>query len=165
MVTIIVTGSVGSGKTTLSEKLAKSLDFSYIDVNKVISNNQLCEEFDKKRDCVVVDEKKLGKILVDLIKSSNKSLVIDSHMSYFVPKKYVDLCIVTVCENLKELEKRLKRRKYSKDKIKENLEAEIFQVCLNEAKEAGHDLLVVETSQGYNLKEIVEYVVKKMVRH
>lgn len=158
MVVIIVTGSVGSGKTTLSKQLAKSLDFDYIDVNKVIKSAGLCEEYDKERDCVVVDENKLAKSLIRLIQSSDKSLVIDSHMSYFIPKEYVNLCVVTKCDNLKELERRLKKRKYSKHKIKENVEAEIFNVCLEEAKQAGHNLLIVETSKGYDLKDIVNYI-------
>lgn len=158
MVVIIVTGSVGSGKTTLSKQLAKSLDFDYIDVNKVIKSAGLCEEYDKERDCVVVDENKLAKSLIRLIQSSDKSLVIDSHMSYFIPKEYVNLCVVTKCDNLKELERRLKKRKYSKHKIKENVEAEIFNVCFEEAKQAGHNLLIVETSKGYDLKDIVNYI-------
>lgn len=159
---IIVTGSVGSGKTTLAKKLAKSLDFKYVDVNQVINDAGLCEEFDKARDCVVVDEKKLSEKLVELISKSKKSLVIDSHMSYFIPKKFVGVCVVTLCDNLKVLENRLKKRNYSKNKIKENLESEIFHVCLNEAKEAGHDVLIVETSKGYNLKPILNYIRNKL---
>ena len=64
-----------------------------------------------------------------------------------MPKKYVDLCIVTKC-NLKELERRLKKRKYNKEKIKENLDAEIFDVCLNEAKESKYDIIAVDITKG-----------------
>ena len=39
MKTIIVTGSVGSGKTTLAKKLSKFLDFEYLDVNDVVKKN------------------------------------------------------------------------------------------------------------------------------
>ncbi|MBW3003394.1 adenylate kinase family protein [Candidatus Woesearchaeota archaeon] len=159
---IIVTGSVGTGKTTLAKKLAKSLNYTYIDVNKVINEKKLCEAFDKERDCVVVDEKKLSQVLVDLIKKSNKSLIIDSHMSYFIPKNYVDLCIVTKCEDLKVLEARLKKRGYSKNKIKENIEAEIFNVCLEEAKQASHNVLIVETSKGYTLGDIAGFIKKNI---
>ena len=40
MKVICVSGSVGSGKTTLSKKLAKSLKFEYVDVTKEIKKNR-----------------------------------------------------------------------------------------------------------------------------
>ena len=110
MTAIIVTGSVGSGKTTLAKKLSKNTKSKYIDVNKIIKENKLNEKYDKKRKCYVVDIKKLNKILIKLIKDSDKNLVIDSHMSHYLPQKHVSGCIVTKC-SLKTLEKRLKKRK------------------------------------------------------
>ena len=41
MKTIIVTGSVGTGKTTLAKKLAKKLNYIYIDVSKLIKENNI----------------------------------------------------------------------------------------------------------------------------
>ena len=41
MKSIIITGSVGSGKTTLSKKISKYLDLDYIDVNNIIKNYDL----------------------------------------------------------------------------------------------------------------------------
>ena len=68
-----------------------------------------------------------------------------------MPKKYVDLCIVTKC-SLKELERRLGNKKYNKNKIRENLDAEIFDICLNEAKEIGHKIFIVNVTKKLNLK-------------
>ena len=82
---------------------------------------------------------------VKLIKTK-KNLVIDSHMSHCIPSKYIDVCIVTKC-NLKVLKKRLEKKGYSKEKVRENLDAEIFDVCLTEAEEAGHKLLIVDTTK------------------
>ncbi len=147
MKAIIVTGSVGSGKTTLSKKLAKKLKFKYIDVNKIIKKYNLSESYDKKRKCKVVDVKKLNLILIDLIKKSKKGLIIDSHMSHYLPKKYVDLCIVAKCE-IKELSKRLKKRKYDQNKVKENVECEIFDICLNEARKAKHKIIIIDTTKN-----------------
>lgn len=164
MKTIIVTGSVGSGKTAISRKLAKKLKFKYIDVNKIVKEYNLSESFDKKRKCKVVDIKKLNKALIDKInnlkKSFEKGCIIDSHMSHYLPKKYVDLCIVTKCE-IKKLSNRLKKRGYSKDKIKENVECEIFDICLNEAKDAKHKVLVIDTSKTPK-KEIFDAFETKM---
>ena len=57
-------------------------------------------------------------------------------MSHFLNPRYVDLCIILKA-NLKVIESRLKKRGYSKAKIRENLDSEIFDVCLNEALENG----------------------------
>lgn len=147
MKVIIVTGSVASGKTTYAKRLAKEKNYEYISVNEIIKENKLNKEYDKKRKCYVIDTKKLNNILIKLIRSSKKSLVIDSHLSHYLSPKYVDLCIVTKC-NLKELKKRLQKRKYSKEKIKENIQVEIFDICLNEAKELKHKVKIIDTSSG-----------------
>ncbi|MBW3015203.1 AAA family ATPase [Candidatus Woesearchaeota archaeon] len=156
---IIVSGTPGTGKTTSSKKLSNLLNYKYINVNDIIKKSSLCESFDKERDCIVVDEKRLSKSLVSIIKSSKRNLLIDSHMSYFIPKKYVNLCIITKC-NLKVLKKRLEKKKYSKSKVKENLESEIFDICLNEAKEAGHNILVIDTTTKIDYKELASKVKK-----
>ena len=144
MTVIIITGTPGTGKTELAREIAKN-GFEYVDANKIIEQNKLIESFDKKRDTNVVDEKKLSDAFVKLIKTK-KNLVIDSHMSHCIPSKYVDVCIVTKC-NLKVLKKRLENKGYSKEKVRENLDAEIFDVCLTEAEEAGHKLLIVDTTK------------------
>ena len=88
-------------------------------------------------------------------RKTEKGIIIDSHLSHYLPKRHVDLCIVTKC-NLKELESRLRNKKYSKDKIRENLDAEICDVCLSESKEKGHKVLVVDTTKGINIEKIME---------
>ena len=57
-----------------------------------------------------------------------------------------------------KLEKRLQERKYSKKKIRENLDAEIYQICLNEAKEKKHKLIVFDTSKRTSKKEFINSI-------
>jgi len=177
MKVICISGSVGTGKTTLAKRLAKKLNYRYVDVNKIIKEQNLRERYDRKRRCYVVDVKKLNKSLIRIINNHKKSIknksiikkdlkkmkegiIIDSHLSHYLPKKYVDLCIVTKSE-LKTQEKRLKRRRYNKSKIKENLECEIFDVCLNEAKELKHRILVVDATKQINMNKIIKRGVKR----
>ena len=161
MKVIVVTGTPGTGKTVLAKVLSNKLNFHYIDVNKTIKKYNISEGYDKKRKTKIVDIKKLNKTLIEEIGKIKKSIkinkkngiVIDSHLSHYLPKKYVDLCIVTKC-NLKELQKRLKKRKYSKEKIRENLDSEIFDICLNEAKENKHRILIIDTTKSINIDKI-----------
>jgi adenylate kinase len=142
---IIVSGAVCTGKTTIAKELAARHNAEYIDVNKIISRHKLVSGYDQKRKCRIIDIDKLNAVLVKIIKHAKRSIVIDSHLSHYLPSKYVDKCIITKC-SIAELRKRLKKRGYSKEKIAENIDAEIFDVCYNEAKEIGHRVKVIDTS-------------------
>mgnify|MGYP003975154449 FL=1 len=156
MKVICVTGTPGTGKTTLAKKLAKLNKYEYLDVNKVIKSENLKEGYDKKKKCSIIDIKKLNKALIKIIKSlDSKGLIIDSHLSHYLSPKYVDLCVITKCSDLKKLENRLKKRDYIKSKIRENLDCEIFDVCLNEANELKHQVKIVNTSKRYKVGEIL----------
>jgi adenylate kinase len=143
----IVTGTPATGKTTIAKRLAKQTSATYIDVNHIITKQKLSEGYDKKRKARIIDTKKLNKHLIKIIKearTNKESLIIDSHLSHYLPPKHVDVCIVTRT-TLTKLKNRLKKRNYGKAKIQENLECEIFDVCYIEAKEAGHKVEVIET--------------------
>jgi adenylate kinase len=162
MAIVVVTGTPGTGKTTVAMRLANKLGCRYVDVNKVISEHKLAEKYDKKKQCNVVDEKKLARVLVEMIKKAQKDdagLVIDSHLAHYVPAKHIDLCVVTKCD-LKRLRKRLKLRKYNEKKVEENMQCEIFDVCLNEAREAGHDVVIVETDGTVDYEKLADSVSK-----
>jgi len=155
MKAICVTGTPATGKTTLAKELACALDFEYVDVNEVINNNpSVVVGIDDKLDTKEVDEDKLIPVLEEMIKKSKKRLVIDSHLSHWLPKKAVKICIVVKCD-LKVIQDRLKERGYSAAKIKENVNSEIFDVCLIEAVENGHKTLLVDTTEGYDINSVI----------
>jgi len=148
MTVICVTGTPGCGKTFYAKKLVSDLEnsgYKYIDVKEIIKENKLDAVFDKKKDCAVIDTKKLNSVLMKL----KGNLVIDSHLSHYLPKEFVDYVVVIRCSNLKELKKRLEERKYSNEKVRENLDCEIFDVCLVEAMELSHKPFDVDSLESY----------------
>ena len=144
---IIVSGCVGTGKSKTAEKISKEKNYKYVDITKLIKKYNLSEGYDKKRKSLIVDTKKLNKVLIGLIKNSKETLIIDGHLSHYLDKEYVKLCIITKC-NLKELKRRLEKRGYSKSKIRENLDAEIFDTCRIEALERKHKVKIIYTSKN-----------------
>ncbi len=156
---IIISGTPCTGKSTLAQALAKKLGYERLDLHhyyKTISSG-----YNKKKQAYDIDKKKFIALAKKKLSSTKKGLIVDSHISHLLPAKLVDFCIVLTCSNLKVLQKRLQKRKYSSEKIRENLDAEIFQVCLMEARERGHRILVFNTA-AIKLPTLVKTVTKSL---
>ncbi len=160
---IAVTGTPGTGKDTISKILAKKLGFKLIDLNKLAKQKCLLNGYDEKRKCDIVDIKNLN----GEIKKFRKDLVIQSHYSH---ELNADL-VVVLRTDLKELRKRLEKRGWPENKIKENLEAEIFEICKDEAlqktkkvfsfdttekkpEKTVHDILNVVYREAFDIKKL-----------
>ncbi len=144
----IVTGTPGTGKTYFAKDFANKNNCTYIDGKEIIKEYSLVDSFDSVRNVEVIDEEKFANICKDIIllaKKNNESIIIDSHISHFIDSNLIDTCFITKC-NLKVLNQRLFERGYSKSKIRENLDAEIFMECQLEAEEFGHNIQIIETS-------------------
>eukprot|EP00930_Biecheleria_cincta_P072417 TRINITY_DN59824_c0_g1_i1.p1 TRINITY_DN59824_c0_g1~~TRINITY_DN59824_c0_g1_i1.p1 ORF type:complete len:257 (-),score=55.81 TRINITY_DN59824_c0_g1_i1:20-760(-) len=130
---ILVTGTPGVGKTTLCSALASSCAMSHIEVGKLISEKKLYTEWDDEMNCSIFDEDMVCDALEPLLKSGN--CIVDFHSASDFPKEWFDLYIVLRADT-QMMWQRLESRKYPEAKIKENVEAEIFQTCLEEVREA-----------------------------
>ena len=67
------------------------------------------------------------------------NIIIDSHLSHLCN---CDICFV-VKTDIAVLRKRLKLRKYSAQKIQDNIVSEIFDVCLEETRQLGRVHIIV----------------------
>jgi adenylate kinase len=144
MKVIAITGTPGTGKSTLARSIEKKFGYFRLDLHP--HYKEISVKYDQKKKAYVIDYKKFERLVKKAIAEhqDRPGIVVDTHISHLLPPKLVDLCIVLTCSNLKELERRLKRRRYSKAKIRENLDCEIFQVCLGEAQEKGHKVVVLD---------------------
>ena len=140
----IVTGTPGTGKTTFAKKKSREEGLLYVDGKEIIRKHNLEEAFDKDKETAIVDEDKFCYICEELIKESKEKIIIDSHLSQFIHPSFIEKCFVTHCD-ISTLKKRLQERGYGELKIKDNLEAEIFQVCKLEAEEEGHEIVLIQT--------------------
>lgn len=127
---IAITGTPGIGKTSVS-KILKRSRYEIVDLNKVATEENFLFGFDEKRNSKIVDIDKLNEFIKDNFKEK-KLIFLDGHLSHLL--KVVDKIIVLRCHP-DELKKRLAKKNWNKQKIKENLESEIIDVILCESVE------------------------------
>lgn len=157
---IAITGTPGVGKSTLAQYLQKHVLWRRLDLHQYYK--QISTSYNRKKQCYDLDLKKVEKLVLKVRDEDSSPLVIDSHISHHLSSKIIDLCVVLTCSDLQKLKKRLQLRKYSAKKVKENLDAEIFQVCLTEAQENGQEVLVFENIQKKNFDKISVKIKKQL---
>jgi len=130
---IAVTGTPGTGKTTLSEKLSQKLDFELFDLNEFIEKEGIYET--DAKGTKIVDPSDLRDSFGNRIQERNCNLVVDGLLSYLLSPDQVNYIVILRTEP-DTLEKRLKERDdFSKEKIKENVESEALGTVTSEAIE------------------------------
>ncbi|KAJ5787447.1 hypothetical protein N7457_002437 [Penicillium paradoxum] len=139
---IIITGTPGVGKTVHCEQLAQEIGLKHLSINQIAKDRGCFDEYDEELKTWVVDEDKLLDALEDEI--PNGGYLIDWHACDLFPKSWIDLVVVLRCPTTDVLYDRLSSRGYHEKKLEENLDAEIFGVLIDEAREAFDEEIVVE---------------------
>ncbi|ODV87504.1 hypothetical protein CANARDRAFT_26905 [[Candida] arabinofermentans NRRL YB-2248] len=154
---IIITGTPGCGKTSHAEQLASQSGLNHISISDFAKENKCIEGYDEERDSSIVDEDKLLDALEPLIEKGGQ--IIDWHCCEIFPERWIDLVIVLRCNNT-ILYDRLQKRGYKESKISENVEVEIMQVLLMEAKDNYAEEIVIELNSEDvdSLEENVERI-------
>ncbi|KAI8066777.1 AAA domain-containing protein [Gongronella butleri] len=138
---ILVTGTPGTGKTTTSEMIAEATGLQHINVGDLVKAKQFYEGYSEEYDTHILDEDKLLDELEDMVKEGGA--VVDYHTCELFPERWFDLIIVLRAQT-HVLYDRMVQRGYNKKKLDENMECEIMQVVLDEARESYAPEIVVE---------------------
>ena len=151
---ILLTGTPGTGKTTLCTLLSTHTGLHPICVGDWIKTKQLHGMYLPDLDTFELDEDKLCDELEPVLDKGG--CIVDFHTVDFFPKRWFDVVIVLRTEN-DVLFPRLEARGYSQKKIEENVQAEIFQVVLDEARESYDEDIIVEL-QSNTIQDMEENV-------
>lgn len=142
---IIITGTPGVGKTTHSEILAERTGLRHVSVNQIVKDKECHEGWDDEYQSWIVDEDKLLDVIEDDVKEGG--CIIDWHACDLFPRSWVDLVVVLRVDST-TLYDRLEARNYPEVKLQENLDSEIMEVLLQEAREAFDEEIVVELTSN-----------------
>lgn len=140
---IIITGTPGVGKTTHCEELAQKSGLKHLSINDVVKQHNIGEKSDDPDDpnLQIVDEDRLLDCIENDLEEGGQ--IIDWHACDMFPPSMIDLVVVIRCEN-GVLYDRLKGRGYGEKKLQENLDCEIMEVLVQEARDAYEGEMVVE---------------------
>ena len=151
---ILITGTPGTGKTATAALCASTIDgggkLSHVDCSKLVVEKQLHLERNEEFDTWMLDDDALCDELEEqMAKGGN---IIDFHTVDFFPERWFDLVLVLRTDNT-VLYDRLQKRGYSQKKITENIECEIMQVLLEEARES-YNLNIVHEVRSDNVDDL-----------
>jgi adenylate kinase len=157
---ILVIGTPGVGKTTVSQKLASKLDAMYIGVTELVKKQKLISSVDEDRQTLVADTEKVSKQLREILVNTEGRVIIEGHYVVdVVPKKDVNTVFV-LRRDPRELKSALEKRGYKEKKLWENLAAEILDVCLWDALSVcGADKVCEVDVSSKTVEAVVEEIV------
>jgi len=162
---VLITGTPGTGKTTVSRLLATELRACYVEPNLLLRRKGTDYTYDEKRKTRIVSLKRLHIALRKRAARANHGLVVDSHVALEagrLPRLF--RAIVLRC-NPMVLERRLERKRWSRSKIRENIQAEILDICLWEAvKNYGWNrILEIDTTEEAP-RHVVQLIMKDLCK-
>jgi adenylate kinase len=164
-----LTGTPGTGKTSISRLLEKNRGWKVIHLNDLIKEQHLYTEIDDRRDAVIADMDLVREYLQEILdgnnlerkqRTENEVIIIESHLAHYIAD-----VIIVLRTYPPDLEMRLKTRGYSEEKIKENFEAEALDVILVEAFEWCQKVFEVNTTgksveeAGQDIEKIIDNII------
>jgi len=141
---VLITGTPGVGKTSTAALIAERVGLLHVNVGDLIKQHNCHEGRDEELDTNVLDEDKLLDVMegiLDKAAEENQGIVADFHVCEIFPERWFDLVLV-LRTSTDVLFDRLTNRGYNEKKRAENMEAEIMQVILEEARESyAHEIV------------------------
>jgi adenylate kinase len=130
---LVLTGTPGTGKTSIARAIAKKTGAKLIDANALVKRGGLWANRAKREaDLAALKKEILREIKASL--AAREGFVAEGHLlcEFRVP---CDACVVLRCEP-RVLSRRLKARGYARRKIAENVLCEILDYCLVRSERA-----------------------------
>ena len=144
---ILITGTPGVGKTTVSSILVEKIDACLVNINELVNEKHLYTGIDEERGYKIVDLDALFNEINEIIGNvdgPDKHIIVEGHLSHLFENS--DLVIV-LRANPDVLCDRMKTKGWGAAKIRENIEAEAIDICSYEAFEIhGDNVNEIDTS-------------------
>ena len=166
---VVISGTPGTGKTSVSKAITEKIGGNAISLNEISVSKRFTLQYDEKRSTYVVDFNQLLPYIISLINSYKKEnlpfLIIEGHFSDIIPNKFIDYAIVLRCHP-DELTRRLQMRDYDNKKIQENIQSEILGNSINYfiQKKIRSPLIEIDTT-SLSIEELSQIIIEIIVEN
>lgn len=126
---VALTGTPGTGKSTVA-KLLQQRGYTVLDLHHIAVEQQCITGVDPQRQSQIIDTEKVDAFIKKTYSPQQTLCFIEGHLSHLLSS--ADKIILWRCHPM-ILRSRLTTRGWNKEKIDENVEAEILDVILCEA--------------------------------
>jgi adenylate kinase len=160
MTVIIITGTPGTGKTTVSKIVSKTLNFHLIALNELIIEKHLYNGHDDKKGYKIVDMDALSSELNFSLNNIDKQVIIEGHLAHDFGVDAQVESVIVLRARPSVLRKRLNKREWTDSKIQENVEAEALDLCTFEAVEIHGDKVHELDTSELDADEVAEIIIQ-----
>ena len=153
---VVVTGSPGVGKTSVARALGKILKCG------VLNERQLALEkgigrWDESEDELVIPVAEFGKV-VGAVFAGEKDIIVEGHLLCELKLKPDFVVLIRADPEL--LEARLRGRRYSEEKVQDNVFCEGIDYCKKHVERNYSKERIVEVQSGKSIKETLDRIIK-----
>ncbi|MCE4607066.1 MAG: AAA family ATPase [Desulfurococcales archaeon] len=155
---IIITGTPGTGKTTVSRLISRELNCTHIDVSALVEEMKWGEPDPTGRETLVLTNIEELIQYVGKINKNRECVIVDTHYPGIFDSLAKDIMAVFVLRtHPKIIARRLIERKWGAKKIAENAEAELLGVIENEALRRFKCVISIDTTNK-NASEVSQSI-------
>ncbi|MDP6671202.1 MAG: AAA family ATPase [archaeon] len=155
---IIITGSPGVGKTSISKALGKGLKYKVVNEKAFAVENGI-GKWDSKNEELVVPLGKLQKALNQALEKE-KDLIVEGHLLCETKLKVDAVIVLRLHPEL--LQARLGERSYSAEKIQDNVFCEGIDYCKKHVLRRYPAKKVLEVDCKKTIKETTAHILREL---
>jgi len=155
---IAISGTPGAGKTSVAKILKSLLGAHLVSLNVLLKNKKIKSVLDRKRHSRIVDIKDVRGVVQKEVQK-DKINIVEGHLSHLLD---ADIIIVLRCRP-DILKKRMHKKKWNKNKIKENTDSEILDAITIEALEHHPKNKIIEVDTTKKSPRSTALLIKKVL--
>lgn len=154
----LITGSPGTGKTTVAKKLAESIEHKYFNEHDLALDKGI-GKWDHESSELVIDPKKLETAATKIL-SEHPAVILEGHV-FCETALNLDL-VVVLRVHPEILEVRLESKGYKGEKIQDNVFCEGIDYCKKHALRNYGEEKVIEVRNEKSIKETLSKILMEL---
>ncbi|MFP3985357.1 MAG: adenylate kinase family protein [Candidatus Bathyarchaeia archaeon] len=156
---VVVTGTPGVGKSSVSNRLAARLGGVHVDLGDLVEREGLSCGLDEKRGTLIADLDRVSKRVEEFVSRCKGYVVVDGHFAMNVVAAEKVFFAFVLRRDPDELRKALRLRGFVESKVAENVAAEVLDVCLFDAVEVyGREKVCEVDVSGKTVEAVVDEI-------